>query len=100
MSKVDRSYLRQHRLVQDDPAGDLFSVSESAARATERSRLEQLPWPRNLFGEPASIAELLAEPAQLSEQIDEISTDKTGPLPRRSPSLAITTGRSNEEIIT
>ena len=100
MSKVDRSYLRQHRLVQDDPAGDLFSVPESAARATEQSRLEQLPWPRNLFGKPASIAELLAEPAQLSEQIDEISTDKTGPPPRRSPSLAITTGRSNEEIIT
>ena len=100
MSKVDRSYLRQQRLVQADPAGDPFSVPESAARATEQRRLEQQPWPRNLFGEPASIAELLAEPAQLSEQIDEISTDKTGPLPRRSPSLAITTGRSNEEIIT
>ena len=100
MSKVDREYLRQHRLVQDDPAGDPFSVPEFAHSATEQRRLVQLRWPRNVFCEPASIAELLAEPAQLSEQIDEISTDKTGPLPRRSPSLAITTGRSNEEIIT
>jgi hypothetical protein len=100
MSKVDREYLRQHRLVQDDPAGDPFSVPEFAARATEQRRMEQLPWPRNLFGEPASIAELLAEAAQLSEQIGENPTDKTDPPPRRSPSLAITTGLSNEERVT
>ena len=100
MSKVDRSYLRQQRLVQADPAGDPFSVPESAARATEQRRREQQPWPRNLFGEPASIAELLAEAAQLSEQIGENPTDKTDPPPRRSPSLAITTGLSNEERVT
>ena len=63
MSKVDRAYLRQHRLVQDDPADDPFSVPEFAARAAEQRRLEQLPWPRKPFGEPASVAELPAEAA-------------------------------------
>jgi hypothetical protein len=65
MSKVDRAYIRQHRLVQDDPAADPFSVPEFADSATEQRRLVQLRWPRNLFCEPASIAELLAEAAQL-----------------------------------
>ncbi|HTW69675.1 MAG TPA: hypothetical protein VME47_07315 [Acetobacteraceae bacterium] len=30
--------------------------------------LEHLPWPKDLFGQSASIAELLAEDAQLREQ--------------------------------
>ena len=30
-------------------------------RGTELCRLEQLPWPSNLFGQPVTIAELMAE---------------------------------------
>ena len=30
-------------------------------RGTELRRLEQLPWPTNLLGQPVSIAELMAE---------------------------------------
>jgi len=30
-------------------------------RGTQLRRLEQLPWPTNLFGQPVSIAELMAE---------------------------------------
>jgi hypothetical protein len=40
------------------------------ARTTELQRLEQLPWPRNPFGESASIAELTAELAHASEKAD------------------------------
>jgi hypothetical protein len=43
-------------------------------------------------------AELLAEAAQLSEQIDENSTNKTDPPPRRSPSVMLSFGvRSQTE---
>jgi hypothetical protein len=35
---------------------------------------EQLPWPRNLFGENATIAELMAE-AALIEQVAQISDE-------------------------
>jgi hypothetical protein len=38
-----------------------FSTPKFPQQATELRHLEQLPWPRNLFDEPASIAELMAE---------------------------------------
>jgi hypothetical protein len=34
---------------------------------TDPQRVAQLPWPTNMFGEPATIAELQAEVVQLSE---------------------------------
>jgi hypothetical protein len=37
--------------------------------AAELQHLEQQPWPRNPFGEPASIAELMAESAHRGEKV-------------------------------
>jgi hypothetical protein len=64
----DAAYFRQRRRDQGIPARDPFAAPRFQRRATELQRLEQLPWPRNLFGEPASIAELMAEAAQLSAE--------------------------------
>jgi hypothetical protein len=61
MSTHDPEYFRQRRRVQGIPAREPFSAPEFPRQATELRRLEQLPWPRNLFGELASIAELMAE---------------------------------------
>jgi hypothetical protein len=66
MSTHYPEYLRHRRRAQGIPARDPFTAPRFQQRATELPRLEQLPWPRNLFGEPASIAELMAEAAQLS----------------------------------
>src|SRR5271166_2109163 len=71
MSKHDAEYLRQRRRTQGIPERVPFSAPKFLQRATELHRLEQLPWPSNLFGEPASIAELMAQAAQLSEQAGE-----------------------------
>lgn len=71
MSTHDAEYFRQLRRAQGSPARDPFSAPKFLQRATELRRLERLPWPRHLFGVPASIAELLAEAAQLSEQASE-----------------------------
>ena len=60
----DAEYFRQRRRAQGIPARDPFSAARFQQRATEPERLEQRPWPRNLFGEVASIAELMAESAQ------------------------------------
>jgi hypothetical protein len=70
-SRHDAEYFRQHRRALDVPERNGFSAPKFLRRATEPHRLEQLPWPKNLFGEPASIAELLAEAAQLSKQAGE-----------------------------
>ena len=59
----DAEYFRQ-RPPQGIPARDPFSAARFQQRATEPERLEQRPWPRNPFGELASIAELMAESAQ------------------------------------
>jgi hypothetical protein len=61
MSTHDAEYFRPRRRAQGIPARDLFSAPKFLRRATELECLEQLPWPRNLFGELASIAELMAE---------------------------------------
>jgi hypothetical protein len=67
MSTHDAEYFRQRRRAQNIPAGDLFSTPRFQQRGTELQSLEQLRWPRNLFGEPASIAELMAESAHAGE---------------------------------
>jgi len=71
MSKHNAEYFRQRRRAHGIPEREPFSAPKFLQRAAELRRLEQLPWPSNLFGEPVSIAELMAEAAQLSEQTDE-----------------------------
>jgi hypothetical protein len=71
MSTHDAAYVRQRRRAQGIPARDPVFAPRFQQRATELQRLEQLPWPKNLFGEPASIAELMAESTQLSVSAGE-----------------------------
>ena len=70
MSTHDAEYFRQRRRAQGMPACDPFSAPRFQQRATELQRMEQLPWPRNLFDELASIAELMAESAHAGENAD------------------------------
>jgi hypothetical protein len=70
MSTHDAEYFRRRRRAQDVPARDPFSTPGFRQRATELQCLEQLPWPRNLVGELASIAELMVESAHASENAD------------------------------
>jgi hypothetical protein len=70
MSTHDAEYFRQRRRAQGIPARDPFTTPRLQRQAFELQRLEQLPWPRNLFGEPASIAELMAESAHVGENAD------------------------------
>jgi hypothetical protein len=53
--------LRARHRAQDNPIRGSFSTSKLPRLETEPQRPEQLPWPENLFGELASIAELMAE---------------------------------------
>jgi hypothetical protein len=71
MSEHDIGYLTHRDRTEDVTAGDPVATVKSLRRAIEPDRLEQLPWPRNLFGDPASIAELLAETMRLSDQFGD-----------------------------
>ena len=71
MSTHDAEYFRQRRRAQGIRRREPFSARGFMQRAIELRRLEQQPWPKNLFGEPASLATILAVAAQLSEQADE-----------------------------
>jgi hypothetical protein len=68
----DTEYFRRRRPAQGVPARDPFSAPRFQQRAAELQRLEQLPWPRNLFGDLASIAELMAESAHAGENADGV----------------------------
>ena len=70
MSIHDGEYFRQTHRAQAISARGPFSAPKFPQRATEPPRSEQLPWPRNLYGEPASIAELMAESALAGENAD------------------------------
>jgi hypothetical protein len=61
MSTLDAEYFRPRCPAQGTPACEAVHAPKSPRQATEPQCLEQLPWPRNLFGEAASIAELMAE---------------------------------------
>src|SRR5258707_12378747 len=63
-------HFRQRRRAQGIPDRDPFRAPKFLQRATEMQRLEQLAWPRNQFGEPATIAELMAESAHAGEEAD------------------------------
>ena len=68
MSTHDAEYFRQRRRKHGNPPRDPFSTKRFLQRGAELRRLEQLPWPRDLFGEHATIAELLAEAMQVPGQ--------------------------------
>lgn len=68
MSTHNAEYFRHRRRVWGISARDLFSAPKFLRRAAELQCLEQLPWSRNLFGQPATIGELVAEAARLSRQ--------------------------------
>jgi hypothetical protein len=70
MSTHEAEYFRQRRRAQGIPARDPFSAPRFQRQATELQRLEQLPWPGNLFAEPASIAELMAGSVHAGENAD------------------------------
>lgn len=68
MFKHDAEYFRLRRRAQGIAERDPFSAAKFVKRGCELQRLEQLSWPRSEFGEYATIAELMAEAAQLSGQ--------------------------------
>jgi hypothetical protein len=70
VSTHDAEYFLQTHRAQGIPARGPFSAPKFPQRATEPPRSEQLPWPRNLSGELASIAELMAEQAHAGENAD------------------------------
>ena len=70
----DAEYFRQRRRQQGVLPRDPLSAPRFLKHGVELRRLEQLPWPRNLFGENATLAELMAE-AALFEQAVQISDE-------------------------
>jgi hypothetical protein len=74
MAAHDAEYFRQRRRQQGVLPRDPLSAPRFLKHGAELRRLEQLPWPRNLFGENATIAELMAE-AALIEQAEQISDE-------------------------
>jgi hypothetical protein len=66
MSGHDAEYFRQRRRAQKIPEREPFSAPKYIKRGLELKGPEQLPWPRDLFGNYTSIAELMAEAAELS----------------------------------
>lgn len=71
MSTHDAEYFRRRRRSQGIPERDPFSAPRFQPLANELQRLEQLPWPRNLFGEPDTIRALMAECADVAENPDD-----------------------------
>jgi hypothetical protein len=72
MAAHDTVFFRQRRRQQGILPRDPLSAPRFLKHGAELRRLEQLPWPPNLFGETATIAELMAE-AALIEQGAQIS---------------------------
>jgi hypothetical protein len=62
MSTHDAEHFRQRHRDQRIPEREPLSAPKFPRQAFEPRSLEQPPWPRNLFGELASIAELMAQP--------------------------------------
>jgi peroxiredoxin len=56
----DTIYVSKRQRVPADSSSDRLSISSSRRHETASRRLKSLPWPKNLFGEHATIAELLA----------------------------------------
>jgi hypothetical protein len=60
----------QSRGAHGNPGREPFSTTEFPRQATEPRHLVQLLWPRDLLGELASIAKLMAESAHAGENAD------------------------------
>lgn len=78
MFQHDAEYFRRRRRAQEVPERDPVSAPKFVERGLELQRLEQLSWPRSLFGDYATIAELMAEAAELSGEYDD-SADRVCP---------------------
>src|SRR5215469_11540134 len=63
----DAESFRQRRRQQGILPRYPLSAPRFHKHGAELRRLEQLPWPRNLFGESATIAELMAEAVQIEQ---------------------------------
>ena len=74
MAPNDAEYFRQRRRQQGVLPRDPRSAPRFLRHWAELRRLQQLPWPQNLLGEHATIAELMAE-AALIEQGARISDE-------------------------
>jgi hypothetical protein len=68
MSIHDAEGVSQRRRAQRIRPHGPASVPPSLQNGTELQRLKSLPWPRNLFGEPATIEDLLAPRAERGEE--------------------------------
>jgi hypothetical protein len=71
MSSHDAKYFSQRIRAQGTPQCDALTGRRSVKQGIKLQRLEQLPWPRNLYGECATIAELLAENSRPSGQLGD-----------------------------
>lgn len=71
MFSYDNANVRPLRHAKGTSAREPFSGQTIPPKAIEMRWLEQLPWPRNLFAGPASIAELVAGEVRLSERARE-----------------------------
>ena len=61
MSTHDAEYFRRYHRASTVPLHEPFSVPKFSAESCRTTASEATAWPRNLFGELASIAELMAE---------------------------------------
>jgi hypothetical protein len=68
MSMHDVAYVSPRRRALGIPPRRPLSVPRSLQHGSELQRLKSLPWPRNLFGEHATIAELLTPRAARGEE--------------------------------
>jgi hypothetical protein len=73
MCKDDAGYFNQRDRATRVSSREQFSAPEFRRRASTLHRPDQMPWPTNQFGEPASIVELVVGAAQPSERAGENS---------------------------
>jgi hypothetical protein len=69
MAAHDAEYFQQRRRQHGILPRDLLLAPRFLKYGAELRRLEQLPWPRNLYGENATIAELMAEAALIEQGV-------------------------------
>jgi hypothetical protein len=66
MPNHNAEHIRQRHRARGIPVRERFFAPEFLRRAAELHRVEQLHWPKNRLGHPATIAELAADAALLS----------------------------------
>jgi hypothetical protein len=68
MSEHNAEYFRQRGCAAVDSACGPFSTPKFPPQAVEPHGLEELLWPRNLFGDLASIDDLMVETGELFDR--------------------------------